>query len=344
MEKKLAEIAGFVQAELDGDPNIIISGLSEIDNACVGDIVFAEHEKWLAKAEASEASAVIIGKGMTRQSKPALTVDNPKMAFGMLMHLYAPPLQFEQGVHPTAVIGENVELGEGVSVQPYAVIQSGAKIGDKSVIGAMAYVGQNTRIGENCILHPHTVVYPHMIIGDEVILHSGVVIGPDGFGYVEHNKQRIKVPQIGKVIIEDEVEIGANSTIDRATLGETRIGEGTKIDNLVQIAHNDVIGKNCILCAQAGVSGSSTIGDNVIIAGQAGLADRVTVGDNVIIGAQAGVPSNKVIRGNQMVFGAPARNVEDMKKQMGAQLRLPKLVEKVKNLENELKSLKEELV
>jgi UDP-3-O-[3-hydroxymyristoyl] glucosamine N-acyltransferase len=168
-----------------------------------------------------------------------------------------------------------------------------------------------------------------------------VVVGADGFGYVEHMGQRVKVPQIGIVVIQDNVEIGANTTIDRATLGETVIGAGTKIDNLVQIAHNDIIGENCIFCAQAGISGSCGIGNNVIVAGQAGLADHVKVGDNVIIGAQAGVPSNKIIRSDQMVFGAPARSAKETKRQMGAQLRLPHFIEKVKQLEKEIESLKQ---
>ena len=339
MEKSIAEIAGLIQAELEGDPHLIISGLAEIDTAKPGHIVFAENEAWFARAEASEASAIIIPRDIKRGKKTVLKIDKPKMAFGMLMHIYAPPLNFSKGIHPTAVIGTNAVLDDNVSIQPYAVVDNGAVIGKGTVIGAHCYVGQNAVIGEKCILHAHSVVYARMRLGNKVILHSGVIVGPDGFGYVEHNKKRVKVPQIGIVVIGDDVEIGSNTTIDRATLGETRIGAGTKIDNLVQIAHNDLIGENCIFCAQSGVSGSTKVGNNVIVAGQAGLGDHVTIEDNVVVGAQAGIPSNKLIRGNQMVFGAPARNADDMKKQMGAQLRLPKLVEKVKQLEEQIQRM-----
>lgn len=343
MEKTLAEIAQIIQGEIDGDADISISGLSDLESATTSDLVFAENERWLEQAEQSAAAAIIVPMDMPRRGKTVIRTAKPKLAFGMLMHLFAEQIPYEPGVHPSAVIGEDVEMGAGVSVQPHAVIEAHARIGAGSVIGANAYVGHNVVMGEQCMLHPGVAVYYNTVIGSRVILHAGVVVGSDGFGYVEHDGKRIKIPQIGSVVIEDDVEIGANTTIDRATMGKTVIGAGTKIDNLVQIAHNDRIGKNSIFCAQSGISGSCKLGDNVIVAGQAGLGDHVTVGDNVTIGAQAGIPTGKVIRGNQMVFGAPARPAHETKKLVGAQLRLPHYIEKVKQLEKDMAELKSKL-
>jgi len=343
MRKTVGEIAEFIGAEIVGDPSIEIDGLSDITQVKENCLIFAENEKWLDQAEQTDAAAIIISKDMNAKTKTVLKVDNPKFAFGILMNVYAPEEKFEPGIHETAIIGKNVDIADGVSIQPYAYIGDNVKIGKDTVIGFGAYIGNDSVIGSECKFYPNIIIYPRMQIKDRVILHAGVVIGSDGFGYVEMQGQRVKIPQIGIVIVEDDVEIGANTTIDRATLGETIIGEGTKIDNLVQIAHNDIIGKNCIFCAQAGVSGSCTVGDSVIVAGQAGIADHVRVGDNVIIGAQAGVPPKKIIRGNQMVFGAPARSAKDTKRQMGAQARLPHFIEKIKKLEQELESIKDQL-
>lgn len=343
MKKTVAEIAQMINGEVDGDGLIVITGINDLQDVGVGELVFAENERWLEKAEESPAAAVITNRSAERATKTFIRVDNPKLAFGMLMHFCAPKISYKPGVHPTAVIGENVVIEDGVSVQPYAVIEDNARIGKGTVIGASCYVGHGVQVGEKCMFHPNTVIYPFCKIANRVILHAGVVVGADGFGYVEQGGKRVKIPQIGIVVIEDDVEIGANTTIDRATLGKTIIGSGTKIDNLVQIAHNDRIGSNNIFCAQSGISGSCVIGNNVIIAGQAGLADHVTVEDNVIIGAQAGVPSNKKIRGNQMVFGAPARSAKDTKRQMGAQARLPQFIDKVKELEREIEELKASL-
>ena len=341
MKKTIGEIAEFIGAEIDGDPAIEIAGLSDIKQVKKNSLIFAETETWLNQAEQTEAAAVIISNKISRKTKTVLKVDNPKFAFGILMNLYAPEEKFEPGVHETAVIGKNVDIADSASIQPYAYIGDNVKIGSDSIIGCGSYIGNDCIIGSECKIYPNVTVYPRMRIANRVILHAGVVIGCDGFGYVEIQGQRVKIPQIGIVIIEDDVEIGANTTVDRATLGETIIGAGTKIDNLVQIAHNDVIGKNCIFCSQAGVSGSCIIGDSVIVAGQAGIADHVRIQNNVIIGAQAGVPSNKIIRANQMVFGAPARSAKDTKRQMGAQARLPQFIDKIKKLERELENIKE---
>ncbi len=343
MQNSLLEIAQFVHGEVDGDGATIICGLSDVKAAIEGTIVFAENETWLEKADQSPAAAIIIPQSMSRKSKPVIKVANPKLAFGMLMHMYGPKVEYKPGVHETAVIGDNVTIEDGASIQPYAVVQDGAKIGGGSVIGTFCCVGSNSVIGEECILNPGVTLYPNTTLGDRVILHAGVVVGSDGFGYVPHEGQQIKVPQIGTVLIEDDVEIGANTTIDCATLGKTIIGQGTKIDNQVQIAHNDVIGKNCIICAQVGISGSSTVGSNVILAGQVGLADHVTIDDNVIVGAKAGVAVNKHLKENKVYLGSPARDINTFKKSFAVQQRVPKLFDRVSQLEEELKELKRQI-
>ncbi len=341
MGKSILEIAQLIGGEVDGDDNIEVMGLADIANAKEGMLVFAENDKWLDKAEETSACAIVVSKTVKKRNKTLIRTEIPKLAFGMLMRAYESKPNYEPGVHPSAVIGKNVDIAEGVSIQPYVVIGDNVKIGKNTVVGALSYIGQDSVIGIDTMIYPRVMIYHGTVIGNDVILHSGVVLGSDGFGYEQYEGRRIKIPQIGKVVINDDVEIGANTAIDRATLGETVIGEGTKIDNLVQIAHNDVIGKNSIFCSQAGISGSCVIGDNVIIAGQAGLADHVTVGNNVIIGAQAGIPTNKIIRGDQMVFGAPARPAEKTKKLMAAQARLPLMVEKIKKMEAEIEMLKE---
>ena len=343
MHKSLLEIAQFVYGEVDGDTNTPICGISDVKAAIEGTIVFAENETWLEKADQSPAAAIIIPKSMTRKSKPVIKVGNPKLAFGMLMHMYGPKVEYKPGVHETAVIGKDVTIEGGVSIQPYAVVQDGATIGKGSVIGTFCCVGSKSVIGEKCIFNPGVVLYPNTTIGNRVILHAGVVIGSDGFGYVPHEGKQIKVPQIGTVVIEDDVEIGANTTIDCATLGKTVIGQGTKIDNQVQVAHNDVIGKNCIICAQVGISGSSTVGNNVILAGQVGLADHVTIDDNVIVGAKAGVAVNKHLLANKVYLGSPARDINNFKKSFAMQQRVPKLFDRVSQLEEELKELKRQI-
>ncbi|MDX9701427.1 MAG: UDP-3-O-(3-hydroxymyristoyl)glucosamine N-acyltransferase [Candidatus Auribacterota bacterium] len=343
MQKSLLEIAQLVNGEVDGNSATMICGVSDVKAALEGTIVFAENEAWLDKAEQSPATAVIIPKTLARKNKPVIKVASPKFAFGMLMQMYCPKVEYKPGVHQTAVIGENVVIEDGVSIQPYAVVQDGAKIGKGSVVGAFCFVGSKTVIGHKCMLNPGVVLYPNTVIGNRVILHSGVVVGSDGFGYVPHDGKQIKVPQIGTVLIEDDVEIGANTTVDCATLGKTVIGQGTKIDNQVQIAHNDVIGKNCIICAQVGISGSSTVGNNVILAGQVGLADHVTIDDNVIVGAKAGVAVNKHLKSNKVYLGSPAREIDTFKKSFAIQQRVPKLFDRVEQLENELKELKRQI-
>jgi UDP-3-O-[3-hydroxymyristoyl] glucosamine N-acyltransferase len=267
-----------------------------------------------------------------------IQVENPSLAFAKILSLIGPePVRFRSGIHPTAILGDNVQLGQDVCIQPYAVIEDNVRIGDRGVIGAAVYIGHYTEIGDDCLIYPHVIIRERLKIGRRVIIHSGTVVGDDGFGYATVRGVHHKIPQIGTVEIRDDVEIGSNVTIDRARFDKTLIGSGVKIDNLVQIAHNVEIGDNTIVVAQVGISGSTTIGKNVIIAGQAGIIGHVTVGDNAIIGGKAGV--TKHVPANTHVTGFPAREKwEDMK--FHAYLRKqPDLVERIKKLEERIEEL-----
>jgi UDP-3-O-[3-hydroxymyristoyl] glucosamine N-acyltransferase len=265
-----------------------------------------------------------------------LRAANPKLAFARAAGWLLPPTPIARGVHPTAVIAPSAQLAPGVSVGPYAVIEDGVKIGAGTEIGAFCFLGQAARLGEGCRLYPRVTLYAGVHIANRVIVHSGVVIGSDGFGYVPEGGKRWKFPQVGEVYIQEDVEIGANATIDRGSLDHTEIGAGTKLDNLVHVAHNVVIGENTVIAAQTGVSGSSSIGRNVAIGGQVGIADHCQIEDDAIVGAQAGIPSGKIVRRRQIVWGTPARPLEKFKRQFAWFSRLPELAERIKRLEDRL--------
>jgi len=335
---KLAEIVDQLGGALTGDGQIEITAVAGLGEASEGDISFLSNPKYAALVSSTKASAVIVPADWDRPAKCALLrVENSDQVFALAAELFyeAPPSP-ATGVHPSAVVAESAQLGEGVSVGAHCTIEEGVLIGANTVISANCHVGYKTRIGDDCFIYPLASVREFTEIGDRVIIHNGAVIGSDGFGYaVQEDGSRTKIPQIGKVVIEDDVEIGANVAIDRARFGKTRIGKGTKVDNLVQIAHNVVIGEHSVLCGQAGISGSTTIGSRVILAGQAGLAGHLTVGDGAIVGAQAGVM--KDVPPKEFVIGAPAMPHLQVKKMIANMITLPKLKDKVKQLENELR-------
>jgi UDP-3-O-[3-hydroxymyristoyl] glucosamine N-acyltransferase len=242
------------------------------------------------------------------------------------------------GVHPTACVGRDVTLGSGVHIGPNAVVKDGASIGDRTVVDAGAVIGERVIVGADCVVHSNATLYRDIRLADRVIVHSGTVIGSDGFGYVQDGKTRVKIPQVGTVVVEDDVEIGANVAIDRSTLGATVIGRGTKIDNLVQIAHNVVIGEHTVVCGLTGISGSVTIGDNVTLAGQVGLADHVAIGSNATIGAQSGV--TKDLPGDQYYLGSPAVPIGQASRQYAVIANLPELSKRVRELEKQIEELK----
>ena len=338
-----AEIASALAGELlAGAPDTPVSGVASLAEAGDGDLAFFANPKYLAALRRSRASAVLVPREFPVAAVPLacalIAVDHPSAAFALLVERFTPPpVPVVPGIAPTALVGEGVRLGADVSVGPYAVIETGAQIGDRVVVGAHAFVGAGTAIGDDSLLYPHVTIRERCRLGRRVILHPGVVVGGDGFGFETREGRHVKIPQTGVVQIDDDVEIGANSTVDRARFGRTHIGEGTKIDNLVQIAHNVVIGPHCILCSQAGISGSTRLGKYVTLAGQAGLVGHIEMGDGATAGAKAGV--SKDVPANTVVFGYPAEPLADAKESLARVRRLPKLLERVKKLEAELATL-----
>jgi UDP-3-O-[3-hydroxymyristoyl] glucosamine N-acyltransferase len=335
LELKLSELAALVggQFAFRLSPEPLIRGAVAIAEAGEGDVTFFSNPKYLPALKACSATAVLVPVGFAEEITPiAIQVENPSIAFAQLLEKFAPePVTFTPGVHPTAFVGDRVEIGEGASIQPHAVIEAGARIGAGTIIGAGSYIGHDAQIGAGCRLAAHVSIGASCTLGERVILHSGVVVGSDGFGFEFAEGRHLKIPQIGIVQIDSDVEIGANTTIDRARFGRTWIGEGTKIDNLVQIAHNVVIGKHCIVCAQVGISGSTVIGDYVTIAGQAAFVGHIRVGDRATIGARSGV--SKDIPAGEVVWGTPAMPMREAKEQLAHTRRLGKLYERVRDLE-----------
>jgi UDP-3-O-[3-hydroxymyristoyl] glucosamine N-acyltransferase len=343
MKMRVKEIAEIINGKIIGDENVIITGVSGIKEAKEGDLTFIANKKYKNLLYTTKASAIIVGPDINNNVNTTLIqVENPSIAFAKIMSIVGPePIKFYPGIHPTAIIGKNVSFGKDVSIQPYSIIEDNVKIGDRTVIGAGVYIGHYTEIGEDCMIYPQVVIRERVKIGNRVIIHPGTVIGGDGFGFATVKGVHHKIPQIGTVEIGNDVEIGSNVTIDRARFDKTYIGNGVKIDNLVQIAHNVYIGDNTIVVAQVGISGSTVIGKNVIIAGQAGIIGHITVGDNAVIGGKAGVTKN--VPPNTHVTGFPAREKwEDMRFQAYIR-KLPELIEKIKNLEEKIEQLEEEI-
>jgi len=309
---KVREIAEFVGGQLRGDPETEIFSVADIRSASTGQIAFFGGSGKLPK---SDASCVLVPLDLeATDSFTIIAVDAPKLAFSRIAGLLHPPEDRGPEIHETAIIAENARVADQVFVGAYVCIGEGSDIGVGTQIRAGAKIGDNVRVGKDCVIHPNVFIEDGCTIGDEVKLHSGVVIGADGFGYVQDvNGDHVKFPQMGTVVIEDNVEIGANTCVDRGALGETRIGQGTKIDNLVQIAHNVQIGKRCIIAALSGISGSSVLEDDVVLAGQVGIADHVVLKQGVIIGAKSAVFPNKIINSG-FWCGVPAQPIEDYKR------------------------------
>lgn len=339
MEISLRDLAASLGGQLasGADGSLIIRGAAAVGEAQEDEITFFGNVKYLPALKRSRAGAVLVSENFAETVPPlAVRVANPSLAFSKVVERFAPePVRYAAGVHPTAVIGEGVSLGESVSVQPYAVIEKGAVIGAGSVIGAHAFIGQEARLGADCCLHARVTVAARCILGDRVAVQSGAVIGSDGFGYEFTAGRHVKIPQIGIVQVDSDVEIGANATIDRARFGRTWIQEGTKIDNLVQVAHNVVVGKHCILVAQVGVSGSCRLGNYVTLAGQVGLAGHLEIGDQAVVGAQTGV--NKSLAGGTTYMGYPAVEAQEWREEVALVHRLGKLFDRVKALERQVK-------
>src|SRR2546429_2276434 len=311
----LKEVATMSGGELIGDPTLQITGAASLGEATPGEISFFANRKYVGLLRKTRASAVFVPADFAEPITPAqIRVANPTKAFEQVVVKFAPkPITFAPGVHPTAVVDTSAQLGQRVSIQPHAVIEPGARIGDDTVIGAGSYVGHETVIGSACHIYPRVTIRERSRIGSRVILHSGAVIGADGFGFEMIDGRQQKIQQLGIVQIDDDVEIGANTTVDRARFGRTWIQQDVKIDNLVQIAHNVVIGKNSVIVAQTGISGSTRVGERVTMAGQVGIVGHVEIADGSVIAAQSGV--SKSIPGG-VWFGYPAGPIEETKQQI----------------------------
>ncbi len=343
MRKTLKEIAQAIEGEVRGDAGVVISGVSGIKEAVSGEITFLANPKYAPLLAATAASAIIISKDTEAPpAKNVICVNNPSLAFAKVISMMSPgETRRHKGMHPSVLVGKAVKLGKDVAIGAYVVIEDGAQIGDNTVIYPGCFIGYEASIGNDTLIYSNVSIRERVAIGNRVIIHSGTVIGSDGFGFVEVNGKHQKIPQVGTVEIGDDVEIGANVTIDRARFDKTIIGQGTKIDNLVQIAHNVVIGENCLIVAQVGISGSTTIGNNVILAGQAGLVGHITVGDNAIVTAQSGV--SKSIPAGAMFAGYPARPFQENQKAHAYVHNLPKLFDLVKELKNKIEDLENKL-
>ncbi|MDD4956808.1 MAG: UDP-3-O-(3-hydroxymyristoyl)glucosamine N-acyltransferase [Candidatus Omnitrophica bacterium] len=311
---RTGELAELIGGVVDGDGQIDITGLGGIDKAREGDLTFAMNETLLSKAEKSGASCVLTGKDMRRSSKTLIRVSNPKLSFLIIYNTFNTPKDRESFIHPLANVAKSAELGKNVWIDSGASVGEKVKIGDHVIIESNASIKKNCEIGSFCHIHPNVSIYENSVLGKNVTLHSGATIGADGFGYVKDNGKIYKFPQLGAVIIEDNVEIGAGTTVDRGSLGDTVIGANSKIDNLCQIAHNVRIGRNFLMAAQCGISGSTVIGDDVTIGGQVGLSDNIVIGNNVTVGAKSAVI--KDVPDDSIVWGIPARPISQTKRQM----------------------------
>jgi len=327
------ELADLLGCTLEGNGATVVSGLASPVAARAEDLIYVESSRHLDQAASSAAKCVAIAPGLSLPGKVLLRAGNPKAVFARAAEYLFTAAPIAKDIHPTAVISGSAQLAAGTAVGPYAVIEDDVTIGAGTEIGAFCFLGRGARLGAQCRLHPRVTLYAGARLANRVTVHSGAVIGSDGFGYVATGGKQLKFPQVGDVEIQDDVEIGANTTIDRGSLDRTEIHVGVKLDNLVHVAHNVRIGENTVIAAQTGVSGSSTIGANVAVGGQVGIADHCEIEDNAVLGAQAGIPTGKTIRSGHVVWGTPARPLERFKEQYAWFSRLPELAERIKGLE-----------
>jgi len=332
---KLGEIAGFVGGRIVGNPDIDITGVSGIKDARQGYITLLADKKNVKEIRSTNASAVIAGEKIEGVTASILIVDNPRLAFAKILDIFYKKPFMPLGISKEAVIGSGSNFGDDISIHPFAYIHNNVSIGSRAIIFPYVYIGSNVSIGDDSIIYPNVTIRENVKIGKKVIIHSGTVIGSDGFGYVQDKGRHHKIPQVGGVIIEDNVEIGANVTIDRATTGSTLIGNGTKIDNLVQIAHNVRIGRNCIIVAQVAIGGSVETGDGVVLGGQAGVRDHVKIGRGVMVGAQSGIGND--IPDGQVFSGSPAIPHKTWLRSQSIYSKLPDYIKRLHELERKVK-------
>ncbi len=344
MEFTAKQIASFLNGTVEGDDNASVSTVSKIEEGKPGTLAFLANPKYLKYIYETRASIVLVNQDLKLDRKVSPTLIRVKdayQAFANLLELYEQSLPQKTGISALASIASSANTGKEVYIGDFAFIGENATVGDKARVHPQVYIGDNVRIGQNTVLHPGVKVLKECIIGDSCVIHAGTIIGSDGFGFAlqQDSQTRRKVPQLGNVIIGNDVEIGANVTIDRATMGSTRIGNGVKMDNLIQIAHNVEIGDNTVVVAQAGVAGSTKVGKNVIIAAQAGIVGHLTIGDGAIIGAQAGVPNN--VKEKEIVLGSPAFDIREFRRAAAVFKKLPEIYQQINRMEREWNERKE---
>jgi UDP-3-O-[3-hydroxymyristoyl] glucosamine N-acyltransferase len=335
--RSLGELARLAGGDLEGDPGLEIRGFASLESAGPRDLSFVAAARHLAAARRSAAAALIAPPGLDVGGRPVIRVSQPYAAVAAVLPVFFPEPPVAPGVHPTAVIAAGARVAPEASVGAFAVVAEGAVVAGGAVVHPHVFVGPGCQVGEASVLHPHVVLRAGVVLGRRVVIHPGSVLGADGFGYVFDGEAHRKIPQVGRVVVEDDVEIGANVAIDRATLGETVIGRGTKIDNLVQIGHNVVVGADSVIVAQAGVAGSARLGRRVVLAGQVGIADHVRVGDGAQIGSQAGVHRDVPPGGQQI--GTPAMPADPGRRALVALTRLPELLRSVRALDRRVAAL-----
>ncbi len=341
MELTVSQVAKYIDGKVEGDESAVIFGVAKIEDAGEGEISFISNPKYAKYIDSTQASAVIVGYDFPATEKTIIRTENPYVAFLKLLSYFHPQKEMlEEGIHATAVVHPSVFVGEDTRIGANVVIGKNSVIGKDCRIFPNVVIGEDVQVGDKTTIYANVTIREQVHIGRKVIIHSGTVIGSDGFGFAREGEVYQKIPQVGIVIIEDEVEIGANCTIDRATLGQTIICRGCKLDNLIQVAHNVVIGENTVIAAQSGVAGSTKVGKNTIIGGQVGIVGHIELSDNIIIGAQSGVTKN--FPEKSVLFGYPARPIMQAKREEAALRKLPQLLKRISELERQIKQLKEE--
>jgi UDP-3-O-[3-hydroxymyristoyl] glucosamine N-acyltransferase len=339
-ELSVEEIAVLVGGRVEGDPTVKVSGIAPLDQAGPRELGFLAQRRYLRYLEGTRAAAVLVSEPLAKEARqlPArIVVEEAHAALPPLLSVLYPQSQPESGIHPTAVLGRGVELGEGVDVGPYAVLGDGVKVGDDARVGPHVVVGDGSIIGPGSVLHPHVVLYPGTELGARVVLPAGVRLGVDGFGFVPVESEHRKVPQVGACVVEDDVEIGANTCIDRGSIGRTLLGKGSKLDNLVHLGHNVQVGQGVLMAAMVGIAGSTRVGDGAIFGGQSGMVGHIEIGKGARIGAQAGVIGD--IPAGETVSGYPARNNREFLRAMGMAFKLPDTLRRIEELEARIASL-----
>jgi len=343
IERKVSELSAHVGGRVFGDGDTVIQRVASLETAVIGEIAYVEDEKLFETAKSSRASCLIVAEHAAVDFSCRIEVPKPKLAFTLIAEVLHPPKSRDPVIDMTAVIAETADVALTASVGPHATIGENSSVGVNTQVLAGVSIGDNVAVGNDCLIHPNVVIYDNVTIGDRVVLHAGVVIGADGFGFVRDQQGHHKFPQIGTVIIEDDVELGANTCVDRGALGRTRIGRGTKLDNMVHVGHNCDIGERVVIAGQTGISGSVTIEDDCIIGGQVGFGDHIRVQSGAVIGSKAGVLPGKIVRPG-VWWGIPIQPLDEYKRLNAHVGRLPRLREELKELTERVKKLENGLL